>query len=180
MNWWDARRRVPKIKGHDGACPSKARDSIPHDNESLFSQAPGEQHVFLAQFTGVVDEREAERIAVALEIINPLAIATFRLHATNSDQRYRVSIDCIFAPCVTLPVLRQIDVESTVSLDHPNSTDRIRPIADQRSRARFVEPGAALQQRQNNSSGDKLIPTLCVHAGHAAWRNPVRQVQNAD
>src|SRR6266403_1886587 len=130
----------------------------------LFLQMPGEQHVFLAQFTGVVDQREAERVTVALEIINPLVIATFRRHAPDADQRYRISVDGVFAPRVASSVLREIDVESTVGLDHPNSPDRVRPIADQRSRARFVEPRAALQKRQENSSGDKLIPTLYVHA----------------
>jgi len=179
MTWRDARRqrrRVPKIKEHDGACPSKAQ-GFPHDNGSLFLQAPGEQHVFLAQFTGVLDEREAERVAVAFEIINPLAVATFRLHATDGDQRYRISVDCISAPRVTLSVLRQIDVESTVCLDHPKSTNRVRPIADQRRRARFVKPRAALQKHQNNSAGDQLNRKCSLHAGYGVGTSAAIQAQ---
>jgi hypothetical protein len=144
----------------------------------LFPKPPGEEHVFLAQFAGVGDEREAKLVAVTVEIINALPIATFWLHSPDGNERNGISVDRVFAPRVAGAVPGEIDVERTIIFDHPNGADRVRPIADQRRRNRLRKPGATLQECEENSAGNKLNRTGYLHAGHRDWMLLAIQAQN--
>jgi hypothetical protein len=96
---------------------------------NLCFQTPGKKHISFAQLTSIIDEREPEFVAVASEIIGALPVTAPRVETADRYQRNGHSINGVLAPRITLSIACQIHVEGAVSLDHPNSSDWIDPIA---------------------------------------------------
>ena len=53
---------------------------------------PVERHIFLAQLTGIADEREVERVLVrTCEPVNAFALAALRVYSARPHDCYRVA-----------------------------------------------------------------------------------------
>src|SRR6266496_121670 len=91
---------------------------------------PGDQHVFLAFFAGVTDQREGQSVLVgASKLVCAGALAAFRSFAARLLDCDSVTGDCISPPDVAL---RNNNVERAVGLHRPDSTERVGPRADKR------------------------------------------------
>src|SRR5205807_9877272 len=97
---------------------------------------PGEQHVFLAQLTGVADERELQAILVRPgEGVNAGAIAAYWIYATGPLDGGGVAGDGDCAPRVAFAVAADIDIERAIGPPGPDCAQRVGPRAGE---ARFA------------------------------------------
>ena len=90
----------------------------------------GKQHVFLAQFTLVADQLEAEAVFVrAAKLVNAGTPAVFRDCNCSACflNRDCVPGDRVSAPDIAFPIMIWVDVECTVCLDCPDRAERVSP-----------------------------------------------------
>ena len=96
----------------------------------------GEQHVFLAYAAGVIDQRKRQSVFVgAAKLINAGAFAVSRDWACPSRFLNRNGIrgDRVGAPDIAFAIMISINIERAVSLERPDSAERVCPNTDQRS-----------------------------------------------
>lgn len=111
--------------------------------------APGHQHVFLAQFAGVLDQCESQILFVsAAEFVNAWSIAAFRLYSAGPLKRHGIARHRVSAPRIAFAVLVKIGIERAVSLDHPNGAEGVRPCPDERRLPRLRIGSAGVQQHE--------------------------------
>ena len=126
---------------------------------------PGEQHVLLAQLTGVADERELQAVLVRPgEGVNAGAVAAFWIDATGPLDRGGVAGDGDCAPRVAFAVAIKIDIERAVGPAGPDGAERVGPGAGEGGLSRARISGAGVEQHQNHAGEKELKGALCFHA----------------
>ena len=81
-----------------------------------------------AIFARILDESEVERVFAAREMVDATALGTaFRNGPSGPNNRYGIAFHSAIAPGITFSIMAEIDIEGTVALHGPNSTQRISP-----------------------------------------------------
>ena len=128
---------------------------------------PGDQHVFLAFFAGVTDQREGQSVLVgAPKLVCAGALAAFRSFAARLLDCDSVTGDCIGSPDVAF---RVNDIERAVGLYRPDSTERVGPRADKRPCRGGRISRASIQKQEKNASESNSESWSYFHVVQPVW-----------
>ena len=132
----------------------------------------GEQHVFLAQAAGVIDQRQHQSVfAGSAKLINAGTFAVSR--DWGCPARFLncngIPGDRVSAPDIAFAVMISINIERAICLHRPDSTERVSPSADQRPLRAGRIRRARIQEQEKNASQKNSQSRLCFHASDPVY-----------